>query len=155
MECSTEKDHISAAAGRVKEASFKERQELTNEELINRLLDKILEFKSAINKKIGNVESHISSLEEITWYDINVFDEETKRLMNDVISSTKDWSDSLNKWHDKCINTLDLKIQPEELAKLKSAVEDMEDANQDLESVIFYHPNDKDFNKITDELKNL
>ncbi|MFC1223062.1 hypothetical protein ACFE6N_04590 [Pedobacter sp. BG31] len=155
MNCSLEKKNINETAGRVREVSYNEKIGLTSEQIIDSLLDKILDFKKSLRDKIKQIKELSANLEEMTWYDINVFDEETKKKVNDVIIGTKDWVDTLNKHHALCISTLDPKVQVKELTLFKDSIDDLEEIAIDLEELVFNHSHDEEFIRITNELRNL
>ena len=156
MECSTVKSKIKATAGEIREASYKEKkQNLTGEEIVNQFLDKLLDFKQALRNKISDIERFIIKLEELTWFDFGSLDEETLKQLNDVISGTKDWSDSLNRNYSHCIKVLDGKIVVSDLDELKQSISDLEEAADDLEKAVFIFPHDEDFINISNELANL
>lgn len=113
-------------------------------------------FKSIIKKKVLDIEDHIKNLEEITWFNIDTLDEDTKKDMNVVVSSTNDWITSLKKHHAICAHTLSKdKIKVDELEDLMLAIDDLEETNKDLENVVFCYPNDNGFKSITAELLHL
>jgi hypothetical protein len=155
MECTTAKSNIEATAGIVREASFKEKQHLSNEEIINQFLDRILDFKQLIRNKVSEIESFIDKLESLTWYDFKSLDQETLKKVNDVISGTKDWATSLVRNYSNCFKALDGKVTIEELEEWKNAIDDLEEAALDLEKAAFIYPNDDDINAITEELQTM
>lgn len=154
MQCSTEKAAINKAAMTVRDASYKAKQELTREQLVDELLDSILEVKQYLQSQIKLISKHTESLEEITWYDPSMFDEETKKKINDVISSSNDWAESLTKYYLKW-KDVSKKIVPSDLAEFYSAVLDLKDAAKDLETAVFDFPNDPEMEKVKELIKNL
>jgi len=156
MECLTEKAKINDTIGKVTAASFKEKEALIADHEVDNSLDTLLTFKSIIKQKIVDIEAHIKNLEEITWFNIDKFDEDTKKNMNVVVSSTNDWITSLKKHHAICVHTLSKdKIKVDGLDDLMHAIGDLEETNKDLENVIFCYPNDNGFKSITAELSKL
>lgn len=155
MQCSTAKAAINQTATTVRDASYKDKQELTHEQAVDLLLDSILEFKKFLREKIESVNTHIEKLEQITWFDVSMFDDETKRKVNDVISSTNDWFESLNKWYQRALVNINSRVQPSELEEFGSAIYDLKDANNDLEKAVFVYPNDEEMTAITEKFKNL
>lgn len=155
MECTTAKSNIEAIAGKVREASFKEKQYLSKDEIINQFLDKILDFKQLVRNKVSEIESIIDKLEELTWCDFTALDEESLKKLNDVISGAKDWSTSLNRRYANCVKALDGKVTIAELEEWKNAIDDLAEAASDLEKAAFIFPSDDDFVSVTRELKHL
>lgn len=154
MECSAEKAKITETSGLVRNASFKEKEGLTMQQKIDQLLDSILDLKKALSQKIEEIEEFIVSLQEMTWFEASIYDEDTRRTVNDLISSSRDWSETLKKRHAICMNKLKDTVLPtiEELDEFKSAIEDLEEATNDLESIVFFHSNDDEFGEITSAL---
>lgn len=156
MECSTVRSSIEETAGIVREASFKEKNNLSNEELTNQVLDKILELKKVISDKVSQIEKITVQIEELTWFDIDQSDVEIKQKINDLISSSRDWSKSLIKNRDKCVDNLkEAKVTISELSDWNNAIDDLIDTTNTLEKAIFFYPVDEDFKRITDELSRI
>lgn len=156
MECSTAMSNIEATAGKVREASFKEKLDLSDQEMIDLVLDKILEFKELLRGKINEIEDVIVQLEELTWCDEKALKNKVlKQTINDVISSARDWSTTLSKNYNRAKDAIADLTPIEEMEELKDSIDDLVDATNTLERAIFFYPMDETFSKITRELTDL
>ena len=134
----------------MRELSFKEKKEgVFDEKKINHFLDTILEFKKAFTCKSANIESLIEKIEEITWF--NQLDKDSLMLINDLISSIRDLHSSLLRQY-VSLNLIRSKgIARDEFINFKSAVDDLRDVANDLDSRFFFLPNNIDFQETTKE----
>ncbi len=155
MECLTPRSHIEATAGRISEASYKEKKTLTDEQIMDQFLDQINLFKKSIKTKVKEVEGFITSVEQLSWFDFHVLEEDSLQRINDVISASNDYLESLNRNYDRCLEVLKGRITIAELKDLKIAAEDLEEATHDLEKSVFFYSKDEDMKKVTDELSKL
>ncbi len=151
MESPTYKSRISETFENVRKLSFKEKKESVFDEVkINKLLDKILEFKRTFTDKTNKINSLVEKIEQITWF--NNLDDDTLMSINDLISSIRDLHSSLLRQYIS-LNFLRTKgIAKEEIKKFKSSIDDLKDVAADLESRFFFLPNISDFQEATKEL---
>lgn len=150
MECLTLKSAISHTFSSVRNFSFQEKKAFLNEEQVNALLDAILEFKKVFNDKTEKINSINEKIEKLTWY--NDIDDETLLSLNDLISSIKDAHSTLIKQYVSLNYIRSKGIAKEEISKFKSAIDDLKESYQDLESVFFFLPEIPDFKETTKQL---
>ncbi|TZF83986.1 hypothetical protein FW774_11100 [Pedobacter sp. BS3] len=152
MECLTEKDKIAATVNEAKEVSFREKTHaLTTDEQINSFLDKILEFKQLLHKKTTEIETFCEKLEALTWF--NKIDEDSLKLLNDLIAATRDWHNTLVRQFLKMNKLLEKGIATKDIKSFKHAIDDLRESADDLESVFFHLPQNHDFQETTKELQ--
>ncbi len=151
MESLSYKSRISQTFENVRKLSFKEKKEsLFDEVKINKLLDKILEFKRMFTDKANKINSLVEKIEQITWF--NNLDDDTLMSINDLISSIRDLHSSLLRQYIS-LNFLRTKgIAKEEIKIFKASIDDLKDVAADLESRFFFLPNITDFQETTKEL---
>lgn len=150
MECSTFKSEISNTFSSVRNFSFEEKKAFLNEEKVNALLDAIIEIKNFFKDKTEKIQSINEEIEKLTWF--NDVNEECLILLNDLISSIKDAHSTFIKQHVSLNNIRTSKIAKEELRQFKSAIDDLKESYQDLESVFFFLPEIPDFKETTKQL---
>ncbi len=132
--------------------SYKEKKRsLSENEKNNLLLDKILEVKEKINKKVSTLDVLVEKIERITWYD-NFTDDDLKK-----ISAIIDLSTILrNLWKieyakiNKSLNQHN--IAKKEIKDFKNALDDFEETYLDLGQVVFSLPNDIEFSDLTKKI---
>lgn len=151
MGCLSFKSQISDTFSSVRNFSFEEKKApLYNEEKINVLLDAILDFKDTFQKKTERIDEINGQIEKLTW--LNDVNDECLRLINDLISSTKDLHSSLIRQYVSLNYIRSKGIAKEEIRDFKSAIDYLKDSYQDLESVFFFLPQMPDFKETTKQL---
>ena len=150
MECMTFESAVADTFSSVRNFSFEEKKGFLNEEKVNALLDAILEFKKVFNKKTETINSINEKIEKLTWY--NDIKDETLLQLNDLISSIKDAHSTLIKQYVSLNYIRSKGIAKEEISKFKSAIDDLRESYQDLESVFFFLPEIPDFIETTKQL---
>ncbi len=151
MESHTYKSRISETFENVRKLSFEEKKEsVFDEAKINKLSDKILEFKRIFTEKTNKINSLVEKIEQITWF--NNLDNDSLMSINDLISSIRDLHSSLLRQYIS-LNFLRSKgIAKEEIKKFKASIDDLKDVAADLDSRFFFLPNITDFQETTKEL---
>ena len=151
MESLTYKSRILETFENVRKLSFEEKKEsVFDEARINKLLDKILDFKIRFTDKTNKINSLVEKIEQITWF--NNLDDDLLMATNDLISSIRDLHSSLLRQYIS-LNFLRSKgIAKEEIKKFKASIDDLKDIATDLESRFFFLPNITDFQETTKEL---
>lgn len=151
MEAITYKSRISETFENVRKLSFEEKKESAFDEIkINKLLDKILEFKRVFTDKTNKINSIVEKIEEITWF--NNVDNDIMMSINDLISSIRDLHSSLLRQYISLNFIRSKGIAKEEIKKFKASIDDLRDVAADLESRFFFLPNIINFLETTKEL---
>jgi hypothetical protein len=151
MDCLEYKPQIAETFEKVRAFSFKEKKEAVfNETKINKLLDKILEFKRTFTDKTNKINSLVEKIEEITWF--NNIDNDNLMSINDLISSIRDLHSTLLRQYISLGFLRSKGIAKEEIKSFKASIDDLKDVAADLESRFFFLPNISDFQETTKEL---
>ncbi|MCH7396502.1 hypothetical protein MM236_00820 [Belliella sp. DSM 107340] len=120
------------------------------EEKINSLLDKILDFKKTLYAKTEKLWNIIEGFESLTWFDN--LDEESLMLMNDLISSAKDLRMTLIRQYLLMDSLRKKSVAKDEIKAFKEALDELKVACEDLESVFFFLPEMPGFVETTKKL---
>jgi hypothetical protein len=135
----------------VRQLSFEEKKEAAlDEQKINGLLDQILDFKSGLVSKTDRIEEAIEKIEKITWF--NDIDQESLILINDLISSIRSLHSSLLRQYASFRFIHSKGVAKDEIKNFKSAIDDLKDIANDLDSRFFFLPNNSEFEEVTKEL---
>ena len=147
----TYKPQINETFQEVRKFSFEEKREaLFEEKKINKLLDKILEFKEAFTIKTAKIEELVEKIEKITWF--NQLDKDSLMLINDLISSIRDLHSSLLRQYISLNFIRSKGIANVEIKNFKDAIGDLKDVANDLDSRFFFLSNNEEFQETTIEL---
>lgn len=145
------KPEITATFEIVRKFSFEEKKEASlDETIINRFLDKILEFKQAFSKKTIKINTLVEKIEQLTW--LNNLDNDSLILIKDLISSIRDLHSSLLRQYVSLHYIRNKGIAKVEIKNFKNAIDDLKEIAIDLESTFFFLPNIPDFNETTKKL---
>jgi hypothetical protein len=135
----------------VRNLSFEEKKEAVwDEKKMNSLLDRILDLKQYLTTKTDNIENVIERIEKITWF--NDLDQDSLILVNDLVSSIRNLHFSLQRQYISFNFLHEKGIAKEELQSFKSAIDDLKEIANDLDSRFFYLPNNVEFEETTKEL---
>jgi hypothetical protein len=139
-----EKEFISKTYTNLRDFSFSEkRSDFLVEEKVNKLLDSILELKKRLVDKTERLHTINDGFQKLTWF--NTIDEESLQRINDLVSAAKDLHSSFIRQY-VAMNLLRKKnIAKVEIKAFKSAVDDLKESYEDLESVFFFLPKMPDF----------
>lgn len=149
--CETNIEKINNAFNVVSDASFQEKREhLSKQQVIDSFLDRILDLKEKLTTKSKKIEKIVVMLEGITWY--NNVDEEGLKLINEIISLSKDLHSTLIRFYVDLNYFIKKNVAKEEIKNLKIAIDDLKEITQDLESVFFYLPQMPQFVESTKQL---
>lgn len=149
--CETNIEKINNAFNVISDASFQEKREhLSKQQVIDSFLDRILDLKEKLTTKSRKIEKIVVMLEGITWY--NNVDEEGLKLINEIISLSKDLHSTLIRFYIDLNYFIKKNIAKEEIKNLKIAIDDLKEITQDLESVFFYLPQMPQFVESTKQL---
>lgn len=135
----------------VRTVSFEEKKNQTfAEDKINAFLDHILKLKQLLCEKAEAILEISEKLNGITWF--NDIDDESLKLINDIISSAKDLHSSLIRQYIR-LNVYQKKgIAKEEISLYKDSLDNLHESFTDLESVFFFLPEMEGFTETTKEL---
>jgi len=151
-----QRKYLDATYDKVSDLSFNDKQQLSTdglrERLVNHVLDKLLELKKEIGKKIAEVDGVVEMLEKLTWMQV---DDAGLKVVNVIISIARDWSKHLRKFNEQCLEILPVNSLPSELSNLILSLDDLDEAADSLENRFFAHPNDAEMQGISDELSAL
>lgn len=135
----------------VRTFSFEEKKEtLSENDRHNLLLDAILELKEILCVRTEKINQLVDTLEKLTW--LSGWNDDYLRLLNDVIASARDLHSVLLR---KYLGVKELKkknIAKKEIKEMKSAIDNLRDACQDLESTFFFLPAIPEYLATTKEL---
>lgn len=142
---------ISETFETVRKFSFEEKKEILFDEVsVNKFLDKILIFKQILFRKTEKVNVLVEKIELITWF--NNLDNDSLILINDLISSIKDLHSSLLRQYISFSFIRSKGIAKEEIKSFKTAIDDLKEIANDLESIFFFLPNITEFKETTKNL---
>lgn len=145
------KESISNTLANVRTVSFDEkRNPRFDEEQVNKFLDQIIDFKEVLGKKTDDIIDLVESFCAISW--LNNLDEECLMLVNDIISAAKDLHSSLMRQYAKIDFFKKKEIASDEIKRFKFALDDLQEAYVDLESVFFFLPEIEGFVETTKTL---
>jgi histidyl-tRNA synthetase len=148
MECLTHKSEIEATFTSVSDYSYNEkRSPFMDQERMDTFLDTILDFKDSLKEKTDTIISLTDRVDNITWY--NELDDECLKLINDLISAIKDLRSTLTRQYASMSFLRKKGIAKEEIKEFKSAIDEVKESYQDLESIFFFLPEIPDFKETT------
>ncbi|KOS07015.1 hypothetical protein AM493_13965 [Flavobacterium akiainvivens] len=150
MESIATKKQITDTFNEVREYSFKQKRE----DVVNSLLDQILELQNIIRNKTVFLEGLYPKFEKITWLNADDIDDETLRIINDIISTTRDISRSLTIQY-VFFNNKYRKFASGALKEFKVSLDDIKEITDDIEDVFFKLPKDDRFQKANDRIQSL
>jgi hypothetical protein len=118
----------------------------------NKFLDNILELKRLLNKKVEKINEIVNDLQKITWVDSIANDEESLKIINDIISLLKDLHSTLVRQYVMLNGVRKRGIAKAESKNYKNAMDDIKESYIDLESVFFHLPEMPEFIDTTKQL---
>lgn len=146
-----QKSEITATFETVRALSYDEKKKnYLDEEKINSFLDGIIDFKILLKNKTEKIFSINEKIESITWYDD--LNDECLMILNDIIAASKDLRSSLVRQYISMTFLRQKGIAKEEIKTFKSAIDELKEAYEDLETVFFFLPNMPDFVETTKQL---
>jgi hypothetical protein len=151
MECTSHKSIIEETFSSIRAFSYDEKKSSAiDEHVINSFLDKVLDFKNRLSQKTEKINTLSHRMAELTWF--NDLDEESLMKLNDLISASKDLRTSLIRQY-VSMNVLVKKgVAKDEIKSFKTAIDDLKEAYEDLESTFFFLPALPDFVETTKQL---
>lgn len=135
----------------VRRFSFdQKRQAAYSEMAVNAFLDAVLDFKSMLADKTAKINDIVTRVEAITW--LQLTDNETLMLVNDLVSQLKDLRSSLLRQYLSLDFLRKKGVAKTEIKAFKASIDDLLDVASDLESRFFYLPKIEGFEETTREL---
>ena len=150
----SEKEQLTFAVDEIRHVSIYEKQHTkSSEEITNTFLDAILDLKRMLKDKTQKLDHINDLLEGVSWYkDLGPDD---LILLNDLIAAAKDLRSTLIKQYIN-LNTLKNKgIAKHEISLFKQSIDDLRETYTDIESIFFYLPQNKEFQKAVKEIETL
>lgn len=152
MECTTSKNRVIDTLIEVNKVSVAEKS--NRQESIDKFLDKILEFKDYLNKRISDLSSISNNLGKVTWVqDLNDEEMQTMKeiivLLDEIIKNEKKYFIKISSFVKRNI----LSIQ--DLSQFKIGLDDIIERRQDLNDRFFSLPDDDEFMNDLKELESL
>ncbi len=139
MEAIYYKKEIKKTFSDIRTVSFEEKKSsLMQEEQVNAFLDAIIDLKLVLNKKTQVIESINERIEKITWF--TDLDEDCLLLINDLISTARDLRTTLVRQYVSLSTIRKKGIAKEDIKNFKSAMDDLKEICDDMESVFFFLP---------------
>ena len=117
---------------------------------MNKFLDSIIDFKQSLKIKTDKIEEIIENTEKITWF--NNLEDDSLLIVNDLVSSIRNLHSSLNRQYISFLFIRERGIAKAEMKDFISAIDDLKEIANDLDSRFFFLPNNDEFDKITKEL---
>jgi len=148
MDYATVKTEINRTSREIRHISYTERKTFNDQ--VNDLLDKINALKIFLRDKTNIILSINSDLEHLTWY--SNLDDECLELISGIIAMVKDLHSILIRYYVKFDDLRKKGIAKDELKSFKAAIDDLKEINNDVESVFFELPFDKEFQDINHKL---
>jgi hypothetical protein len=151
MEGPTYKPQILETFQQVRNFSFEEKRESVIDEIkMNKFLDRIIDFKQSLKIKTDKMEEIIENTEKITWF--TNLDDDSLLIVNDLVSSIRNLHSSLNRQYISFLFIRERGIAKAEMNNFISAIDDLKEIANDLDSRFFFLLNNDEFDKITKEL---
>lgn len=151
MECVTAKVQITQTFNEVRNFSYNRKNE---QEILNSFLDKILELQGKITEDANFVFSLVERFEKLSWIDASNLDEETLKVLNDIISISRDIHRTM------ILRFVFLNKNMRDMASLhikefKMSIDDLKESINDLEYIHFRMPCDSRFQEINERIQSL
>lgn len=148
MECIEHRAKIDDTFTSISTLSFNEKKTfLSEEEMTNKFLDAILDFKALLEEKIKKLDSINEKIEGLTWF--TDLDEECLMKTNELISVAKDLYLSLRNRYVAMNNLRRKGIAKEEIKEYKRSIDELKESYSDLESALFFLPEIPEFKETT------
>ncbi len=155
MEKSVAKSQIEEVVDSVRDISLEQRNQ-SKEQLINEFLDAINDTKKKLADYANRFNTLIDKTEKIFWIDEKL-NEEDYKLLNELLILIGNVHFKLVRDMYVPLNNL---LRPngiaiEELNKLKHTLDNIKEVRNDIDSVFFKLPKNKDFNEQSEHLAEL
>lgn len=151
MECVTAKVQINETFTEVRNFSYKRKNE---SEIINSFLDKILELQGKITEDKNFIVFLVERFEKLSWLDASNLDEETLKVLNDIISISRDIHRTMIKRFVFLNNNM-RDMASAHIKDFKISIDDLKESINDLEYIHFRMPSDSRFQEINERIQSL
>ncbi|MEZ4850541.1 MAG: hypothetical protein R3B93_18395 [Bacteroidia bacterium] len=154
----TAKERINILLHKVNDVSYQERIRAVEleEQRINTYLDGINKLKELLKEQINNLNILIEECEKLTWLERKDLDEDALKSISGLIAFLTDIHNSsihnykiFSDFADKT------NIAHSEIQGLKTALDDLKESINDLETVFFKNPNSAVESQINDLLNSI
>ena len=148
MSVTTLNQEIKNTSDVVREFGFRQKKELlSREEIIDQFLDSIPKLKKILSDRADTLEEVVDKIDHLTT--LGKPSEPALIKINDLISLLRDWHSVLIRDYVSLNSTRKLKIAKEEIKLYKSAIDDLKEGYEDLESIYFFLPSMPEFEETT------
>ena len=151
MECANAKVQIFETFKEVRDFSYKRKNETEN---INNFLDRVLELQNKIKEDSDFIFGLVEKFEELSWAEASNLDEETLKVLNDIISVSRDIHRTLI-MHFVFLNNNLKKVASSQINTLKNSLDDFKESTNDLEFIVFHMPFDDRLIEINRKIQSL
>jgi hypothetical protein len=143
MECVTAKSKIQETFKEVKELANQKNVKALREEAVNNFLDRISEFRDALDEKTKTINDINSKFEILSW--VEGIDEECLELIKGLLQKSNAVHKKLIRSYVEMSWVITKGIAIDTMRKYKIALDDLKEDNQDLEDLYFNLPADAEF----------
>lgn len=143
MECVTAKSKIQETFKEVKELANQKNVKALREEAVNNFLDRISEFRDALDEKTKTINDINSKFEILSW--VEGIDEECLELIKGLLQKSNAVHKKLIRSYVEMSWVITKGIAIDTMRKYKIALDDLKEHNQDLEDLYFNLPADAEF----------
>ena len=148
MSVATLNKEIKSTSAEVREFSFRQKKELlSKQEIIDRFLDAIPSLKKILQERTDTLEEMVDKIDHLTT--LGKPSQSALIKINDLISLLRDWHSVLIREYVSLNSIRKLKIAKEEIKAYKSAIDDLKEGYEDLESIYFFLPSMPEFEETT------
>jgi len=142
---------IKNTSNEVREFSFKQKKELlSKQEIIDQFLDAIPVLKKVLADRTKTLEDIVDKIDYLTT--LGKPSESALLKINDLISLLRDWHSVVIREYVSLNSIRKLKIAKEEIKSYKSAIDDLKEVYEDMESIYFFLPGMPEFEETTKEI---
>lgn len=143
MECVTAKSKIQETFKEVAELANQKNVKALREEAVNNFLDRISEFRDALDEKTKTITDINSKFEILSW--VEGIDEECLELIKGLLQKSNAVHKKLIRSYVEMSWVITKGIAIDTMRKYKIALDDLKEDNQDLEDLYFNLPADAEF----------
>jgi len=134
-------------------AYTKKSETLTQEQITNQFLDKILSFKQTVIRRVEAFQEINEKLEAISWSE--PADQEAAEMLNTLINYILDSRPNLQRQYATYAFVRSKGIAKDEINAFKLAIDDLHEIGLDLYSTFISLPKNKEFQRVNQQLADL